>query len=390
MTGPLRVLVAPDKFKGTLTAVEAAAAIAAGVRAAQPDAQVMSLPVADGGEGSVAAAIAAGARPRATRVRGPLGAPVIAHWAVLDGTAIVELAEASGLQHVADAAPEHALAADTRGVGQLIRAALDEGIRSVLVAVGGSATSDGGFGAMVELGLRVYDDAGAAIDDVTHLDRAAQVEVEGLDARLAECRVVVATDVISPLTGPGGAARVFAPQKGADEAAVRLLERRLEVWGRVLAAATGRPVAGAAGTGAAGGFAAPLLALGIAEIRAGADEIAALVGFDEALARCDVVVVGEGSLDGQSLQGKGPVALARRAALTGATVVALCGRCALSEAELAVSGISRVESLVDNAATREEALVDAAAVLRAVAARVFAAAILPDAVAAGALGPSGR
>lgn len=373
IVGPApRVLVAPDKFKGTLSAVEAAASIASGVRAASPDARVRELPIADGGEGSVAALVAAGAALRETRVHGPLRREVSAQWAALGETAIIELAEASGLQHALDAAPADAFRADTRGVGQLIRAALDEGFRSFLIAVGGSATTDGGFGAIVELGLRVTDADGGAIADVDDLHAAAALDDADLDPRLRESRLIIATDVTSPLTGPRGAARMFGPQKGADEETVRRLERRLEVWGALFEDRTAVPVAQVPGAGAAGGFAAPFVALGIGGIRSGADEIAALIGFDAAVADSDIVVVGEGSLDAQSLQGKGPIALARRAADAGAFVVALCGRSTLTEDELAASGISRIDTLLDRAASPAEAFDDAARVLALAAEHVFA------------------
>ncbi|GGM62178.1 glycerate kinase [Microbacterium saperdae] len=366
---PLRVLVAPDKFKGSLTAVEAAEAIAAGVLDAAPDAVVRQMPIADGGEGTLEAFAAAGAELETVAVSGPLGTTVEARWAVHGSTVVIELAEASGLRLVTEPGPAHALTADTRGVGELMRIALDRGFRDIVVAVGGSASTDGGFGAIRELGLRVRDSADADIADVRSLSECATIDVSGLDARLADCRIVIATDVGSPLTGKTGAARVFAPQKGADERAVGALEDRLNAWGRVLDAHADACVSAMPGVGAAGGFAAAFLAVGCAEVRSGADEIAAVTGIERAVRESDLVVIGEGSLDEQSLLGKGPVALAHLAHAAGSRVIAVCGRSTLTRQQLSEAHISVLRTIVELEPDPKASLSQAASLSRKAAAR---------------------
>lgn len=387
----LRVLVAPDKFKGSLSAAEAAQLIGRGIGMALPDAQITLKPIADGGEGTVDAFLEAGATEHTAQVHGPLPdqGRVSARWATMGDTAVIELAQASGL-HLVPAeldrsdggrpTPEQALAANTRGVGELIRLALDEGYRSLVIGIGGSASTDGGFGCITELGLRVVDAQDHVLSDVRDLGRISRertsdgmrFDTAELDPRLAETAIVIASDVTAPLVGPQGAAQVFGPQKGADADAVVTLEDRLTLWGSLLEHETGTEVRKVEGAGAAGGFSAPLIALRLAEVRSGGDEIADLLGISDALAHTDVVVVGEGSLDEQSLQGKGPVQLARSAAAAGATVVAIAGRSTLDEAQQAQVGIRRLATLVDRAGSPERAMRDAAALLPQVADEVFA------------------
>ncbi|WP_225733195.1 glycerate kinase [Pseudoclavibacter sp. CFCC 13796] len=387
----LRVLVAPDKFKGSLSAAEAAQLIGRGISMALPDAQITLKPIADGGEGTVDAFLEAGATEHTAQVHGPLPDQerVSARWATMGDTAVIELAQASGL-HLVPAeldrsdgghpTPEQALAANTRGVGELVRLALDEGYRSLVIGIGGSASTDGGFGCITELGLRVVDAQDHVISDVRDLDHISRERTSGgmrfdtaeLDPRLAETAIVIASDVTAPLVGPQGAAQVFGPQKGADAEAVVTLEDRLALWGSLLEHETGTEVRNVEGAGAAGGFSAPLIALRLAEVRSGGDEIADLLGISDALAHTDVVVVGEGSLDEQSLQGKGPVQLARSAAAAGATVVAIAGRSTLDDAQQAQVGIRRLATLVDRAGSPERAMRDAAALLPQVADEVFA------------------
>ncbi|MCD7100773.1 glycerate kinase [Pseudoclavibacter sp. 13-3] len=386
----LRVLVAPDKFKGSLRAAEAAQLIGQGIRTAVPDAQITLKPIADGGEGTVDAFLEAGATEHTAQVHGPLHDQglVPARWATTGDTAVIELAQAAGLQLVPAApgrdpgdrpAPDQALAANTRGVGELIRLALDEGYRSLVIGIGGSASTDGGFGCITELGLRVFDAQGHAVGDVRDLDRinpargcgGMRLDTADLDPRLAETTIVIASDVTAPLAGAQGAAQVFGPQKGADADAMVTLQHRLALWGSLLEHQTGTDVQDVEGAGAAGGFSAPLIALRLAEVRSGGDEIADLLGISDALEHTDVAVVGEGSLDEQSLQGKGPVQLARRAAAAGATVVAIAGRSTLDDEQLARVGIRRLATLVEQAGTAERAMRDAAALLPQVAEEIF-------------------
>jgi glycerate kinase len=343
---PLKVLVAPDKFKGSLSAGEAADAVAAGVRDAAAalglPVEVALQPVADGGEGIVASALAAGYRARTVRVTGPLGEPVEATLALGPapatgglGTAVVELASASGLALLPGARGDvtTALTASSRGTGELVRAALDEGVDRVVLGIGGSASTDGGTGMAAALGVRFLDAAGRELTPgglaLTGLDR---VDASDRDSRLDDVEIVVASDVDNPLTGPRGAAAVFAPQKGAGRDEVPVLDKGLRRLAAVLRRDVGADVEATPGAGAAGGVGAGAVALLGARLVPGIDLVLDLVGFDAALEGTGLVVTGEGSFDGQSLGGKAPVGVARRAAARGVPVVVLAGRVDLDDA----------------------------------------------------------
>ncbi|GHH65992.1 glycerate kinase [Kitasatospora indigofera] len=340
----LRFLVAPDKFKGSLTAAQAADRLAAGLLAGAPGSVVRVLPVADGGEGTVDAVVAAGFERRTLPVEGPLGDPVQASFALRDGTAVVELAQASGLDRLPGGRPAPLWAA-TRGTGQLVAAALDAGARTIVLGVGGSASTDGGTGMLTALGARFTDAAGhplaAGGGALTGLARA---DLSGLDPRLAATAVVLACDVDNPLLGPDGAAAVYGPQKGASAQQIRQLEqglrRLVEVLGGQAAAVARRPGAGAAG---GTGFAA-LAGLGAVR-RRGIDVLLEATGFGPALAAADLVITGEGSLDAQTLQGKAPAGVAAAARRDGVPVVAVCGRLALDAAGLTALGVARAYPL---------------------------------------------
>ncbi|MHA6782203.1 glycerate kinase [Pseudonocardia saturnea] len=332
------ILVAPDKFKGSATAAQVAAHLAAGLRDAGRYA--VELPVADGGEGTVAAAVAAGFRPVPVTVSGPTGAPVRAGIAVRHGTAVVELATASGLGVLAGGPdPLHA---SSRGTGELVRAALDEGASAVVLGVGGSACTDGGAGMLAALGARLLDAAGEPLPDGgAALARLARVDLSGLDPRLAGTRVVLASDVDNPLLGPSGAAAVYGPQKGAGPADVARLEEALTRWaGIVQPVVAGRP-----GAGAAGGVGFAALAVLGALRRPGIDVVLELVGFGGQLTGAGLVVTGEGSLDEQTLHGKAPAGVAAAARRAGVPVVAVCGRTSVSAERAAAAGIGAVRTL---------------------------------------------
>lgn len=358
-------VVAPDKFKGTLTAPEAAAAIAAGIRAVVPDAEIRLLPMADGGEGTVDAAVAAGAERRTARVTGPLGDPIDAAWALLDGTAIIESAQAHGLSLV-EPTPDTALDAVTDGVGELIRAALDAGAERIVVGLGGSASTDGGVGALRALGARTLAaDGSDVVGGGRTLSDIARIELDGLDPRLATRRVLLASDVANPMSGPLGAARVFAPQKGADAAAVEALDAGLATFAAALRTATGVDLdrSGPDGTpwgGAAGGLAGGLrAALGGVPVN-GTDELAGLLGVDAALEGASLLVVGEGSIDRQTALGKAPAALARRARDRGIRALAVAGRSELGPTDLAADGVGWIATASEWAGSDAAARADAA------------------------------
>lgn len=362
---PGRVLVAADKFKGSLTAVEVAEQVEAGLRAVVPDIEVESLPVADGGDGTVDAAVAGGFARRTVRVRGPLGEPVEAAYALRDGTAVLEMAEASGLRHLPPGvlAP---LTATTYGTGELLRAALDAGARTVVLGAGGSATTDGGAGMLSALGARLLDAAGRPVaPGGGPLADLATVDLGGLDPRLAATRIVLASDVDNPLLGPKGAAAVYGPQKGATPDDVAVLDSALAGFAGVLGDLRS---AYAPGAGAAGGLGYAALSVLRAAFRPGIDVMLDVLGFAAALARADLVITGEGSLDEQTLHGKAPAGVARAARARGIPVFAVCGRLALTPEALAAAGITRAYPLTALEPDPARCLTHAAALLRRTAA----------------------
>jgi glycerate kinase len=314
----LRVLVAPDSFKGSLTSVEVAHALAFGWRKARHQDEVHLAPLADGGEGTLVAIAAAGGwRWQETDARDPLGRTVRARWLARDDgkAAIVEMAAASGLSLVAPGERD-ALHATSAGTGDVLRAVLDAGIREVALGIGGSATSDGGAGLLRALGADVSNDL-------------ASVDLAGLDPRLSETRVRVACDVTNPLLGPTGAAAVYGPQKGASPDDVLRLDARCARWADALEGATRRPARDAPGAGAAGGVGFALLTLAGSfselELRPGVELVMEEAGFAKALAACDLVITGEGRIDDQTAYGKTALGVARRAHEAGKPCIAVGG-----------------------------------------------------------------
>lgn len=357
----MRILIAPDKFKGTLTGPEAAAAMAEGALRVYPDAVVTALPIADGGEGTVEAAVAAGFLEQFTSVVGPILKPVGAVWAFHkeSGTAVIETAQASGTL-LCDATVENALRAHSYGTGQLIAAALDAGAREIIIGLGGSAMTDAGTGALRALGLRLLDSAGNLVPlGGGSLVDVAAVDSADLDPRLATVKVRMAVDVDNPLYGYNGAAHVFAAQKGADDDAVELLDAGLRNVASVVREATGVDPDGA-GAGAAGGFPALFLAYAGATIERGFDLVAALVGLGGQLDQSDLVITGEGSLDGQSLAGKGPIGVADAAHARGLPVVVVAGQISVTPEQLAAHGVVAAVSVSELAGSVEAALVEPA------------------------------
>ncbi|SFN91782.1 glycerate kinase [Geodermatophilus obscurus] len=351
------IVVAPDKFKGSLTAAAAASAMADGCRAALPGCRVTAVPVADGGDGTVDVLLEAGGTRIERMVTGPLGGPVVASLAVLGDTVYVETAQACGLRYVPAPDPGTARAATTYGVGELVRAALDLGHRRLVLGLGGSATTDGGAGMAEALGARLLDDAGRDVPaGGAGLVRLQTVDVAGLDPRLREAEVVLACDVDNPLAGPRGAAPVFGPQKGADAATVAELDAALAHYGRRLAACLGTAVAERPGAGAAGGLGAGAMAFLGARATSGIDLLLDLLGLPGALADADLVVIGEGHLDEQSLAGKAPLGVARMARRHGADVVAVAGQVSAGPEALAAAGVGAAHALADRASGIEDAV----------------------------------
>jgi glycerate kinase len=326
----VRVLVAPDKFKGTLSAPEAAEAIAEGIRRTLPRADMEVVPMADGGEGTLDALLAAMGGERLTAlVSGPLGDPTAADYAIAQTgggrLGVVEMARASGLELV-DRRRRDPLRASTRGTGELILASAAHGASRVLVCVGGSATNDAGAGMAQALGVRLLDERGEDLEPGgVALLTLARIDMSGLDATLRGVGVIAATDVDNPLVGPTGASAVYGPQKGASPEDVALLDRALRHFAAVVHRDLGIDLRDTPGAGAAGGLGAGLIAFLGARLRPGVDVVMDAVRLRERLRGADLVITGEGRFDGQSLRGKAPAGVLRAADEFGVPALVLCG-----------------------------------------------------------------
>ncbi|TDR51152.1 glycerate kinase [Halomonas ventosae] len=362
----MKILICPDSFKDALPAADAARAIAVGAKRAGDDIEALECPLADGGEGSLDALLAAtGAERRSADVHDALGRPARADWGwhAANRTAYVELAEASGLQALA---PDErtALHSTTFGVGELVREALDAGAEQLLLTLGGSATNDGGAGMLAALGARLRDDegrdlapGGAALADLAELD------LDGLDPRLAGLHVETAVDVDNPLLGERGASAVFGPQKGASPDEVARLDAALARFADISAATLGQDYRELPGAGAAGGMGFAARAFLGAELRPGIELVMAQAGVESLLADADLVITGEGQLDGQSLAGKTPVGVARLARRHGVPVVVLAGRLAPGWQAAFDEGVTAAFALADGPMALDEALVRCAELL---------------------------
>lgn len=374
----MRLLVAPDSFGGALDSVSAAGAIARGWSSVRAGDAVALRPMADGGEGTLAAirsALGDAAGVRSTSASDPLGRQVDADWLLLDDgrSAFVELAAASGLARLsaAERTPENAARATTRGTGELIRAALDAGVERITLGLGGSATTDGGSGLLSALGVRFLDASGQPLPDgglaLAGLDR---VDVAGLDPRLGSVSLVVASDVTNTLVGSDGAAATYGPQKGADPAMVERLDEALRRYGQQIEKATGRLVADLPGSGAAGGTTAGLLGFATAVVRPGFEVVAELVGLAAALEEAELVITGEGRADEQTLRGKAAMGVASLARPRNTPVILLCGALGDgAEALDVVQSISVVQPIIDRPMPLDEAMARTEPLLVAAAAR---------------------
>ncbi|NUR67636.1 MAG: glycerate kinase [Streptomyces sp.] len=366
------MLIAADKFKGSLTAVQVAERVTAGLRRVAPGVDVAALPVADGGDGTVDAAVAAGFERHEIKVAGPLGQEVTAAFALRGDTAVVEMAEASGLQRLPKGvfAP---LTSSTYGSGELLRAALDAGARTIVFGVGGSATTDGGAGMLTALGARFLDKDGEPVaPGGGGLAELASADLSGLDPRFADVELVLASDVDNPLTGPKGAPAVYGPQKGASPDDVETLDAALAHYARVLEDTVGAKAAEYAaspGAGAAGGIGYGALLIG-ARFRAGIEVMLDVLGFAPALERAALVITGEGSLDEQTLHGKAPAGVAAAARAAGKEVVAVCGRLALPPEALGRAGIRRAYPLTEIEPDVAKCIADAGPILERVAEQI--------------------
>lgn len=363
----MKLVIAPDSFKESLSAPEVAAAIARGWSRARPLDEILLRPMADGGEGTVDAVLAAtGGERRECAVRGPLGAPVQAHWGWLEeGAAVIEMAAASGLHWVA---PQQRDATRTTsyGTGELIRAALEAGARKIILGLGGSATNDGGMGLLQALGVRFLDERGEPLGDGgAALAGLHAIDLAGLDPRLAGVEVEVAADVNNPLCGEQGASAVFGPQKGASPEQVRQLDAALARYAEVAARTLGQDHSLFPGVGAAGGLGFAARAFLKARFRPGVELVAEVSGLAEALQGADLAITGEGRLDEQSLHGKTPIGVARLAREAGVPLIALAGSLGKGYGRLHQAGIAAAFSLVPGPISLAEAMAGAAGELEA-------------------------
>lgn len=354
----MRVVVAPDSFKECLSATAVAEAIGAGWLEGMPGAEITCFPMADGGEGTVEAVIRAAEGKRVTRtVRGPLGAPVEASFGLIQGgkVAVLEMAAASGLALVkpADRDPCHT---STHGTGELLAAALDEGVEDIIIGVGGSATNDGGAGLAQALGYRLLDKRGGDLGPGgARLVQLESIDPSGRHPRLDAVNVYVACDVNNPLCGPNGASAVYGPQKGATPEDILILDHALERLAMVVERDLGLAIREVPGAGAAGGLAAGLMAFAGATLENGLDLIATICGLPQAIAGADLVITGEGSLDEQSANGKTPAGIARIARSFGVPVIVLGGKVAPEAEALVDFGVTALFSISPGPGSLDEA-----------------------------------
>ena len=371
----MKIVIASDSFKESLSAWEVANHVEAGFREIFPDWTYVKVPVADGGEGTVDTLVAAtGGRIITRTVTDPIGDPVEAVFGLTgDGmTAVIEMAAASGLMRV-PLDRRDPMRTTTFGVGELIRHALDLGARHFVIGIGGSATNDGGAGMAQALGVKLLDADGSAIGlGGGALAALARIDMSGVDPRLAECEIEVACDVDNPLIGPLGASAIFGPQKGATPAMVARLDANLRHFAARIEADLGKLVADLPGGGAAGGLGAATVAFLNARLRPGVEIVTNAVGLDAIIKHADLVITGEGQIDGQSVRGKTPIGVAGIALRYGKPVIAIGGALGIGAELTHERGIDAVFSAVNRCCTLEEALLRAAENVRVTARNVAA------------------
>jgi glycerate kinase len=368
----MKIIVAPNSFKGSISATQAAKAIALGVRQVFPDAEIIEIPVADGGEGTVEALVASHDGTYGwVNVEGPLGDPVLASYGLIDGgrTAVVELASASGFVLVTPAARDPRKTS-TYGFGQLLEAARKAGVDSIIAGIGSSATNDGGAGMAQALGYRFLDKDGVELPrGGAALLRLERIDASRIDPSWRSVKVMVACDVTNPLTGPEGASFVYGPQKGADPITVRQLDKALGHLAEVIERDLGKRVADIPGAGAAGGTGAGLMAFLGATLVPGAALVIGASGFDHALEGARLVITGEGRVDGQTAYGKAPGEIARRAQAAGIPALLIAGSTGKGWETLSGKGVSAVEVLAQEGENLQDLMHDPAPALTRAAAR---------------------
>ena len=370
----MRIVIAPDSYKCSVSAVRVADAMARGALRVFPDAEVLRIPIADGGEGTLEALVrATGGRCLTAQVTAPLGDKVSAQWGILgdEKTAVIEMAAASGLPLI-PAGKRNPRLATSYGTGELIKTALDAGLRRIILGIGGSATNDGGAGLAQALGIRLtradgseLPFGGAALRELAHID------LQNLDARLQETQIVVACDVDNPLCGPRGASAVFGPQKGATPTMVAELDAALAHFAACASRATGRLVAERPGAGAAGGLGAAMLFFTSAVLKPGVDIVLDAVGFSALVEGADFVLTGEGRTDFQTASGKAPVGVARVAKRFNVPVFCLSGSLGEGAAEVLAHGVDATLSICDGPMTLEGCMEQGEMLIESASERLF-------------------
>ena len=358
----MKIVIAPDSFKGSLTATEAADAIEIGFRAVYPDAEYVKVPMADGGEGTVQSLVDATSGTIINQsVIGPMGDMVSGFFGILGDsrTAVVEMAAASGI-HLVKPEERNIYLASSFGTGQLINAALDHGCDKLIIGLGGSATNDGGMGMMKALGGQFLDQSSAPLaPDVRALSQLARIDLQHLNPRLGKTEIVVACDVDNPLCGENGAARVFGPQKGATEEDIAVLDQALARYGDVLSNNTGRNIAVEPGAGAAGGMGAALIGLIDAVVKPGVDLVIGIVELAKSIVDADLVITGEGRIDSQTIHGKTPVGVAKIAKSHNLPVICIAGSVEDDADIIHQLGIDEIYSVIEGDYDLTEVLIEA-------------------------------
>ena len=369
----MHLIIAPDSFKGTLSSQEVIEIIATAAAQHFPHGKITKIPIADGGEGTVdSLLLATKGEERQCQVLDPLGRPIQAKYGIIRGEAAVfEMAQASGLPLLK---PEerNPLFTSTYGTGQMLKAALDEGIRHLIIGIGGSATNDGGMGAAMALGVRFFDDQDNEVGKGGQdLARVARFDLTNLDPRIAQCEITVICDVNNPLTGPKGATYIFGPQKGAKGEILEQLEAGMESYRQVLLKQLGQDMNQLPGAGAAGGLGAALVAFLGGRLSPGTETVLDLVNFDDLLQTADLVITGEGRIDGQTAFGKVPVGVAARCQANNVPVIAIAGTMSDDANALYNHGIDAIVTCISREMSLEEAMEGAPVLLAEAADRIF-------------------
>ncbi|MFD0048732.1 glycerate kinase [Actinomycetes bacterium NPDC127524] len=371
----MKIVIAPDSFKESMTAMQAADSIEKGFRRVFRSAEIIKVPLADGGEGTVQALVnATGGKIIEKEVTGPLGERVNAKFGISGNgeNAVIEMAAASGI-HLVPYEKRNPLYTTTRGTGELILAALDAGAKHIILGIGGSATNDGGAGMAKALGIKLMDERGREIGDGGGaLGKLCSIDLSNADPRLQHIKVEAACDVDIPLTGEKGASAIFGPQKGADREMVSLLDNNLERYAAVIEKELGKKVKDVPGSGAAGGLGAGLLAFLPAELKRGSKIIIEAVNLMEHIRDASILITGEGKIDDQTLLGKTPIGAARLARTFNVPVIAIAGNVSCSSEEFTQHGINAVFSIVPGIISREDAFIKAERHLEETAANIAA------------------